>query len=42
MIFGYRRDFASRLWKSAYCVVQFHHLNGCWCRPIQETRAVPE
>ena len=32
MIFGYRRDFASRLWKSAYCVVQFQHLNRCWCR----------
>ena len=30
MIFGYRRDFASRLWKSAYChycVVQFQHFS---------------
>jgi len=40
MILGYRRDFASQLSKSAYCVVQFQHLNGCWCRPIQETHAV--
>ena len=41
MIFGYHHDFASQLWKSAYCV-QFQHLNGRWCRPIQETRAVLE